>query len=226
MTIEVTACRPWLLAKLDAIRPKLIITPGATAARSLLGAQFRLMQERGRLTADRAGRAIFPTIHPPPSCGQETIGSTGLLQLDFRTSAAPASVHPSTEVVMHLRRRRQHIALRAGAGHQPAPQAATSVTAPLSSLAPLPKGGGEPGTVFFAYVDAFRRGDGPAISKLSTARSTAEIEQIKELLPIARATLPMNIRVTKAGINGKRPHCRSAARPRWPAPDLPALCRW
>ena len=84
----------------------------------------------------------------------------------------------------------------------PAPQAATSVTAPISSLAPLPKGGGEPGTVFLAYVDAFRRGDMPAISKLSTARSTAEIEQIKELLPIARATLPMNIKVTKAGVNG------------------------
>ncbi|MEO6258775.1 MAG: UdgX family uracil-DNA binding protein [Thermoanaerobaculia bacterium] len=88
-TIEVTACRPWLHAELDAIRPKLIVTLGATAARSLLGAQFRLMQERGRMTADRSGRAIFPTIHPSAvlRAGDEGPAYFAMLVADLRAVA-------------------------------------------------------------------------------------------------------------------------------------------
>lgn len=45
---EVVACRPWLLAALDLVRPELVVCLGATAAQLLLGASFRVSQERER----------------------------------------------------------------------------------------------------------------------------------------------------------------------------------
>ncbi|OBK78023.1 UdgX family uracil-DNA binding protein [Mycobacterium sp. 1164985.4] len=44
---EVVACRPWLLAELDAVRPEVLVLMGATAAQSLLGSKFRLTAHRG-----------------------------------------------------------------------------------------------------------------------------------------------------------------------------------
>ncbi|KUI12028.1 uracil-DNA glycosylase [Mycobacterium sp. GA-1285] len=44
---EVVACRPWLLAELDVIRPEVLVLMGATAAQSLLGSKFRLTAHRG-----------------------------------------------------------------------------------------------------------------------------------------------------------------------------------
>jgi DNA polymerase len=44
---EVVACRPWLLAELDLISPKVLVLLGATAAQSLLGPAVRLTEHRG-----------------------------------------------------------------------------------------------------------------------------------------------------------------------------------
>lgn len=44
---EVVACRPWLLAELDAVRPDVLVLMGATAAKSLMGNTFRLTAHRG-----------------------------------------------------------------------------------------------------------------------------------------------------------------------------------
>jgi DNA polymerase len=62
---EVVACRPWLLAELDTVRPDLVVLLGATAAQSLLGTGFRVTKERGRVVElpDRAERAVA-TVHP------------------------------------------------------------------------------------------------------------------------------------------------------------------
>jgi DNA polymerase len=62
---EVVACRPWLLAELDAVRPDLVIFLGATAAQSLLGSGFRVTKERGKVLElpDRQERAVA-TMHP------------------------------------------------------------------------------------------------------------------------------------------------------------------
>src|SRR5262249_26570392 len=43
---EVAACRPWVEAELRVIKPASLVCLGATAARSLLGADFRLMRDR------------------------------------------------------------------------------------------------------------------------------------------------------------------------------------
>lgn len=45
---EVVACRPWLIAEIEAVRPQVIVCLGATAAQSLLGATFRVSTQRGK----------------------------------------------------------------------------------------------------------------------------------------------------------------------------------
>jgi DNA polymerase len=62
---EVVACRPWLDAELDRIGPELVLCLGATAAKSLLGPDFRVTRERGEVVPipDRPERAMT-TVHP------------------------------------------------------------------------------------------------------------------------------------------------------------------
>lgn len=61
---EVTACRPWLDAEIEAVAPKLIVCLGATAAQSLLGNSFRVTQQRGRLINLTGYPPILATVHP------------------------------------------------------------------------------------------------------------------------------------------------------------------
>lgn len=50
--MEVAACRPWLDAELEAVRPRVLVLLGATAAQALLGSAFRVTRERGRPIGD------------------------------------------------------------------------------------------------------------------------------------------------------------------------------
>jgi DNA polymerase len=61
---EIAACRPWLLAEIEAVRPQVIVCLGATAAQSLLGPGFRVTQHRGETVASPFAAAIVPTVHP------------------------------------------------------------------------------------------------------------------------------------------------------------------
>jgi DNA polymerase len=61
---EIFACRPWLLAELEAVRPELVVCLGATASKSLLGANFGLMRERGKLVSSPYANRVIATIHP------------------------------------------------------------------------------------------------------------------------------------------------------------------
>jgi DNA polymerase len=68
---EVVACRPWLLAELESIEPDVLVLLGATAAKSLLGSDFRLTAHRGEvlhLPSDEALGTVDPevvvTVHP------------------------------------------------------------------------------------------------------------------------------------------------------------------
>jgi DNA polymerase len=61
---EIQACRPWLDAELEVIKPKVLVCLGATAAQALLGNAFRVTVERGKvLKTDLAEHAVA-TIHP------------------------------------------------------------------------------------------------------------------------------------------------------------------
>ncbi len=61
---EVAACRPWLDSEVEAVRPKLILCLGATAAQDLLGSKFRLTKHRREILEMPNGPAISATIHP------------------------------------------------------------------------------------------------------------------------------------------------------------------
>jgi uracil-DNA glycosylase family protein len=61
---EVRACRPWLLAEIEAVAPQVIVCLGATAARSLLGNAFRVTQQRGQEVASAFAARVVATVHP------------------------------------------------------------------------------------------------------------------------------------------------------------------
>jgi DNA polymerase len=61
---EIAACRPWLLAEIDAVGPDVIVCLGATAARSLLGPAVRIGKDRGQLFPGPGDRHVLVTVHP------------------------------------------------------------------------------------------------------------------------------------------------------------------
>jgi uracil-DNA glycosylase len=70
---EVVSCRPWLLTELNAVRPDVVVLLGATAAKSLMGSDFRLTAHRGevlRLPTDNKkidldiDPQVVATVHP------------------------------------------------------------------------------------------------------------------------------------------------------------------
>jgi uracil-DNA glycosylase len=61
---HIHACRPWLDAELETVRPKLIVCLGAVAAQSLLGAAFRITQSHGELRQLEGLPPIIATLHP------------------------------------------------------------------------------------------------------------------------------------------------------------------
>jgi DNA polymerase len=62
--LEVRACQPWLVAEIQAVRPRVVVALGATAALALLGPSFRLTRERGRPHASELGATVMATYHP------------------------------------------------------------------------------------------------------------------------------------------------------------------
>jgi DNA polymerase len=62
---EIRACLPWLHAELAIVKPKVIVCLGATAAQALLGASFRVTQQRGQAIAGTEFAAyVVATVHP------------------------------------------------------------------------------------------------------------------------------------------------------------------
>jgi DNA polymerase len=63
-SIEIAACRQWLDAEIALVQPEVIVCLGATAAQALLGRDFRVTQERGRLLPFEPVPNILATVHP------------------------------------------------------------------------------------------------------------------------------------------------------------------
>jgi uracil-DNA glycosylase family protein len=69
---HIDACRPWLTAEVAAVRPRVLVCLGATAARAVLGVDVRVETVRGRLldeppafVADGAAPPrVLVTAHP------------------------------------------------------------------------------------------------------------------------------------------------------------------
>jgi len=61
---EIGACRPWLDAELAVVSPTALVCLGATAAQALLGRQFRVTRERGRMLESELAPLVLATVHP------------------------------------------------------------------------------------------------------------------------------------------------------------------
>ena len=61
---EVEACKPWLEAELEAVRPRALLALGATAAKALYGSSVRVTRDRGKPIDSPLARVAALTIHP------------------------------------------------------------------------------------------------------------------------------------------------------------------
>ncbi len=98
---EVVSCRPWLLAELSAVDPEVVVLMGATAAKSLLGNDFRVTAHRGEVLhlpndLDLADPACLATVHPSsilrgPSAQREEAFDALTRDLRMAATLLPAS---------------------------------------------------------------------------------------------------------------------------------------
>jgi uracil-DNA glycosylase len=88
--LEITACRPWLIAEFAAIRPTGVAVLGATAAKALFGPSFRVTRTRGEVLPWPAS-AQHPAEYPAPEGGAgfavATIHPSAVLRADDRDGA-------------------------------------------------------------------------------------------------------------------------------------------
>jgi DNA polymerase len=63
-SVEISACRPWLDAELDLVRPRVLVCLGATAAQALLGRDFRVTRNRGQWIESPLAPYVMATVHP------------------------------------------------------------------------------------------------------------------------------------------------------------------
>lgn len=61
---EIRACNPWLAEEIRLVKPRVIVALGATAAQALLGKQFRVTADRGKVIASEWADAVVATVHP------------------------------------------------------------------------------------------------------------------------------------------------------------------
>jgi uracil-DNA glycosylase family protein len=80
---EIFACRPWLEAELEAIKPDLLVLLGSTAAQSLLGRQFRITKHRGEPQETEWAPWTMATYHPSALLRSIDIPGGDQLRHDF-----------------------------------------------------------------------------------------------------------------------------------------------
>jgi uracil-DNA glycosylase family protein len=62
--VHVAACRPWLEAELELVRPRVLVCLGATAAQALVGRHVKVTQDRGRPLDSPLAEHVIATVHP------------------------------------------------------------------------------------------------------------------------------------------------------------------
>src|SRR5438309_8430412 len=60
---QVRACRPWLEAEIEVVRPGIIVLLGATAAQSVMGPSFRVSKQHGEVLESPFGTPVVATVH-------------------------------------------------------------------------------------------------------------------------------------------------------------------
>ena len=80
---EIAACRPWLDAELEVVKPKVLVCLGATAAQALLGRQFRVTKQRGVPVESDLAPHVIATVHPSSILRQESEEGRQAAMADF-----------------------------------------------------------------------------------------------------------------------------------------------
>jgi uracil-DNA glycosylase len=92
--VHMTACRPWLVAEMQLVRPAVVVCLGATAVRSLLGTQVKVMRDRGAIITRETSLGstdFLVTLHP-----------SAVLRSDDRDAAYAGLVADLRVVTAHL----------------------------------------------------------------------------------------------------------------------------
>jgi DNA polymerase len=63
-SLEISACRPWLDAEINVVKPQVVVLLGATAAQGILGSRFRVTQQRGQWLQSNIASQVMATVHP------------------------------------------------------------------------------------------------------------------------------------------------------------------
>jgi uracil-DNA glycosylase len=61
---EIEACRPWLIAELQFLRPEMIVCLGVSAVRSAFGKDLPILKNRGHWTSSDLCPKTLITVHP------------------------------------------------------------------------------------------------------------------------------------------------------------------
>jgi uracil-DNA glycosylase family 4 len=98
---EIAACRPWLDAQIRLVDPKVVVTLGNFAAKTLLETTTGITRLRGQ-TYPFQGRVLLPTFHPAAALhaqGRRTAGPSPLeaMEGDFRVLAELLAAHAPVE---------------------------------------------------------------------------------------------------------------------------------
>lgn len=88
---EIAACRPWLDAELEVVKPRVLVCLGATAAQALLGRDFRVTKRRGEPVESELASLVIATVHP-----------SSILRADDRDAEMAAFVSDLKTIAAHL----------------------------------------------------------------------------------------------------------------------------
>ena len=61
---EVDACRQWLEQEIAAVKPHVIVALGSTAAKAVIGKDFKVSIQRGQFVESPLAAHVFATLHP------------------------------------------------------------------------------------------------------------------------------------------------------------------
>jgi uracil-DNA glycosylase family protein len=61
---EIDACHPWLAGEIASVQPQVIVCLGSTAAKAVIGRDFKVSTQRGRFVESALAPYVFATLHP------------------------------------------------------------------------------------------------------------------------------------------------------------------
>ena len=61
---EINACRPWLEAEIQVVKPRAIICLGSTAAQAVIGPKFKVSTQRATFVKSPLAPLVTATVHP------------------------------------------------------------------------------------------------------------------------------------------------------------------